>query len=129
MYLGGVLTAVFLRVIKKRIFISLFLSVLLFVTTLGPSMAQVTSSPGAADDAAEAGTAADRRNRNEDGATLGRDILQDAQAAELEQEDGSQYILEFNRSPVVGTRLRLEGIYNESRLRFTRPRNLSGKSV
>ncbi|WP_246559640.1 cellulose biosynthesis cyclic di-GMP-binding regulatory protein BcsB [Leptothoe kymatousa] len=93
-------------------------------------MAQVTSSPGAADNAAEAGTASDRRNRNEDGSTAGRDLLQDAQAAELEQkDDDSQYILEFNRSPVVGTRLRLEGIYNESRLRFTRPRNWSVKSV
>ena len=92
-------------------------------------MAQVTSSPGAADNAAEAGTSIDRRNRDEDGATAGRDIGLDAQAAELEQEDGSQYVLEFNRSPVVGTRLRLEGIYNESRLRFTRPRNWSVKSV
>ncbi|ESA32327.1 cellulose synthase [Leptolyngbya sp. Heron Island J] len=92
-------------------------------------MAQVTSSPGASDDPAEAGTAVDRRNRDVDGATVGRDLIQDAQAAELEQEDGSQYILEFNRSPVVGTRLRLEGIYNESRLRFTRPRNWSVKSV
>ena len=129
MYLGGVLTTVFLRVIRKRLFISLFLSVLLSVTTLGPSMAQVTSSPGAEENSLEAGTANERRNRDEDGATVGRDLLQDAQAAELEQEDGSQYILEFNRSPVVGTRLRLEGIYNESRLRFTRPRNWSVKSV
>lgn len=129
MNLGGVLTSVFLRVIRKRIFISLFLSVLLSVTTLAPSMAQVTSSPGAADNALEAGTSADRRNRDEDGATAGRDLGQDALAAELDQEDGSQYILEFNRSPVVGTRLRLEGIYNESRLRFTRPRNWSVKSV
>ena len=119
----------FLRIIRKRLFISLFLAVLLSVTTLAPSVAQVTSSPGAADDAAEAGTAADLRNRDGDGATAGRDLLQDAQAAELSQEDGNQYILEFNRSPVVGTRLRLEGIYNESRLRFTRPRNWSVKSV
>ena len=129
MYLGGVLTAVFLRVIRKRLFISLFLSVLLSVTTLGPSVAQVTSSPGAADNPLEAGTSTDRRNLDEDGATVGRDLLQDAQAAELEQEADNQYILEFNRSPVVGTRLRLEGIYNESRLRFTRPRNWSVKSV
>lgn len=40
-----------------------------------------------------------------------------------------QYVLEFNRSPVVGTRLRMEGIYDESRLRFTRPRNWEPKSV
>jgi cellulose synthase operon protein B len=35
----------------------------------------------------------------------------------------SQYVLEFNRSPIVGNRLRLQGVYAESRLAFTRPRN------
>ncbi len=30
--------------------------------------------------------------------------------------------LEFNRSPIVGNRLRLRGVYSESRLAFTRPR-------
>jgi hypothetical protein len=40
-----------------------------------------------------------------------------------------QYVLEFNRSPVVGTRLQLRGIYDESRLRFTRPRSWETKSV
>ncbi len=34
-----------------------------------------------------------------------------------------QYVVEFNRSPVVGSRLQLRGIYDESRLRFTRPRH------
>ena len=33
------------------------------------------------------------------------------------------YVLEFTRSPVVGNRLRLEGVYAESRLGFTRPQN------
>ncbi|KYC35978.1 cellulose synthase [Scytonema hofmannii PCC 7110] len=32
------------------------------------------------------------------------------------------YNLEFNRSPIVGNRLRLRGIYAQSRLGFTRPR-------
>ncbi|WP_421656783.1 cellulose biosynthesis cyclic di-GMP-binding regulatory protein BcsB [Leptothermofonsia sp. ETS-13] len=40
-----------------------------------------------------------------------------------------QYVLEFNRSPVVGNRLRLNGIYDEARLRFTRPRDWNPKSV
>ncbi|MCU0523969.1 MAG: cellulose biosynthesis cyclic di-GMP-binding regulatory protein BcsB [Elainella sp. Prado103] len=35
----------------------------------------------------------------------------------------SQYLLEFNRSPIVGNRLRLQGVYPETRLGFTRPRN------
>jgi len=40
-----------------------------------------------------------------------------------------QYVLEFNRSPIVGNRLQLRGIYDESRLRFTRPRNLDPKKA
>lgn len=41
----------------------------------------------------------------------------------------NQYVLEFNRSPVVGNRLRMEGIYDEGRLWFTRPRHWQPKSV
>lgn len=41
----------------------------------------------------------------------------------------SQYVLEFNRSPVVGNRLRMEGIYDEGRLWFTRPRNWNPTTV
>lgn len=33
----------------------------------------------------------------------------------------SEYILQFNRSPVVGNRFRLRGIYSTARLGFTRP--------
>ncbi|PSB30414.1 cellulose biosynthesis cyclic di-GMP-binding regulatory protein BcsB [Stenomitos frigidus] len=40
-----------------------------------------------------------------------------------------QYVLEFNRSPVVGNRLRLRSIYDETRLRFTRPRAWKPKSA
>jgi len=40
-----------------------------------------------------------------------------------------KYILEFNRSPIVGTRLQLRGIYDEARLRFTRPRNWEAKNI
>jgi hypothetical protein len=40
-----------------------------------------------------------------------------------------QYVLEFNRSPVVGNRLRLQSIYDEARLRFTRPRDWEAESV
>lgn len=40
-----------------------------------------------------------------------------------------QYVLEFNRSPVVGNRFRLEGIYDEARLRFTKPQSWKAKTV
>ncbi|OUL22016.1 cellulose biosynthesis cyclic di-GMP-binding regulatory protein BcsB [Nostoc sp. 106C] len=33
------------------------------------------------------------------------------------------YNLEFNRSPIVGNRMRLRGVYSEARLAFTRPRS------
>lgn len=42
---------------------------------------------------------------------------------------GDAYVLEFNRSPVVGTRFSLRGIYDEARLGFTRPRDWKIKSV
>jgi hypothetical protein len=42
---------------------------------------------------------------------------------------GDPYVLEFNRSPVVGTRFSLRGIYDESRLGFTRPRDWNIKSI
>ncbi|XGV99188.1 MAG: cellulose biosynthesis cyclic di-GMP-binding regulatory protein BcsB [Leptolyngbya sp. BL-A-14] len=41
----------------------------------------------------------------------------------------SQYVLEFNRSPIVGNRLRLQGVYAETQLGFTRPRNWTLKSA
>ncbi len=40
-----------------------------------------------------------------------------------------KYVLELNRSPLVGNRLRLESIYDEARLRFTRPRNWKPQTV
>jgi cellulose synthase operon protein B len=54
---------------------------------------------------------------------LGEDPLDSRNTLEAKPSLGNQYILEFNRSPVVANRLRLEGIYNEARLRFTRPRH------
>jgi hypothetical protein len=44
-------------------------------------------------------------------------------------DEPQQYVLEFNRSPVVGNRLRLTGIYDEARLRFTRPRDWQTTTV
>ena len=42
---------------------------------------------------------------------------------------GSRYVLEFNRSPVMGNRFRLEGVYSEVRFGFTRPHNWQMKSA
>ncbi|MEC4812402.1 MAG: cellulose biosynthesis cyclic di-GMP-binding regulatory protein BcsB [Scytonema sp. PMC 1069.18] len=39
------------------------------------------------------------------------------------------YSLEFNRSPIVGNRMRLHGLYSEGRLGFTRPRSWNVKDV
>jgi cellulose synthase operon protein B len=40
-----------------------------------------------------------------------------------------QYVLEFNRSPVIGDRLRLQGVYDEARLQFTRPHSWKPKAA
>lgn len=45
------------------------------------------------------------------------------QVGPVQSLDSGEYILEFNRSPIVGSRLQLRSIYDEARLRFTRPRN------
>ena len=42
---------------------------------------------------------------------------------------GDPYVLEFNRSPVVGKRFSLRGIYDEVRIGFTRPRDWKIKTV
>ncbi|MEO0539561.1 MAG: cellulose biosynthesis cyclic di-GMP-binding regulatory protein BcsB [Cyanobacteria bacterium P01_A01_bin.105] len=41
----------------------------------------------------------------------------------------SQYIMAFNRSPIVGNRLRLSGVYPETRLGFTRPKDWQVQSA
>lgn len=53
----------------------------------------------------------------------------DADAIVTDNSPPGQYILEFNRSPVVGNRFHLQGIYNEARLGFTRPRSWKINSV
>jgi len=40
-----------------------------------------------------------------------------------------QYALEFNRSPVVGNRLRLQGVYPQTRLEFGRPQSWTVRSA
>ena len=50
-------------------------------------------------------------------------------SAPANKAPSSQYVLEFNRSPIVGNRLRLQGVYAESQLAFTRPRNWNLQSA
>ena len=45
------------------------------------------------------------------------------------EASSNQYTLQFNRSPVVGNRLRLQGLYASARLAFTRPRSWKIQSV
>lgn len=47
----------------------------------------------------------------------------EATSEEPESSPTSQYVLQFNRSPVVGNALQLEGILSQARLSFTRPRH------
>lgn len=41
----------------------------------------------------------------------------------------SQYVLQFNRSPVVGNALQMQGVLSQSRLGFTRPRHWQVESA
>lgn len=41
----------------------------------------------------------------------------------------SQYVLQFNRAPVVGNALQMEGVLSEARVGFTRPRHWDVKSA
>jgi cellulose synthase operon protein B len=41
----------------------------------------------------------------------------------------SRYVMEFNRAPVVGNRFRLQGVFSEGRLGFTRPKSWKVRSV
>lgn len=41
----------------------------------------------------------------------------------------SRYVLEFNRSPAIGNRFRLQGTYAEARIGFTRPKNWTVKTA
>lgn len=53
----------------------------------------------------------------------------DTEAPVVKAAPAGQYVLEFNRSPVVENRLRFEGIYDEARLYFTRPRDWQAQSI
>ncbi|MFP5273682.1 cellulose biosynthesis cyclic di-GMP-binding regulatory protein BcsB [Coleofasciculus sp.] len=44
------------------------------------------------------------------------------ETADAEPLPTGEYILQFNRSPIVGNRFRFRGVYSEARLGFTRPR-------
>ncbi|MGB5971701.1 MAG: cellulose biosynthesis cyclic di-GMP-binding regulatory protein BcsB, partial [Nodosilinea sp.] len=91
--------------------LALYLTTLLLVTGQ-PLLAQETASPADAPALAEI--------------TLPTDL---PAAPVIAPGKPGQYVLEFNRSPVVGNRLRFSGIYDEQRLHFTRPRNWKPKSV
>ncbi len=59
----------------------------------------------------------------------GKDALAIPKEQWVKALPGGQYVLEFNRSPIVGTKLQLRNIYSESRLRFTRPHNWDTQKV
>ncbi|MGF1535966.1 MAG: cellulose biosynthesis cyclic di-GMP-binding regulatory protein BcsB [Elainellaceae cyanobacterium] len=88
------------------------------------------SSPPALIAQAAGGDEAEGADNSEAGAGVKAAVAAlETDAPVTQAESGGEYVLEFNRSPLVGNRLRLEGIYDETRLRFTRPRNWQVESV
>jgi hypothetical protein len=59
---------------------------------------------------------------DQDQLILAQATPQTGSANESNPKNIGVYNLEFNRSPIVGNRMRLRGLYSESRLAFTRPR-------
>jgi cellulose synthase operon protein B len=63
------------------------------------------------------------------GAATAGTAAKPADAAGKTSEPIIQHVWEFNRSPEVGNRLRLEGVYPEGRVEFTRPRGWDVRSA
>jgi len=87
-----------------------------------PLLAQESPTPETTPEA----TASDAPPGQFANVTLPEDL---PEAPVIQPGDSGQYVLEFNRSPVVGNRLRFSGIYDEKRLQFTRPRHWNTDSV
>ena len=73
------------------------------------------------------GTINESKERSPNGANLPNPPVKGPEVAA--PPSGDPYVLEFNRSPVVGKRFSLRGIYDEVRLGFTRPRDWKIKTV
>ncbi|MEW5860302.1 MAG: cellulose biosynthesis cyclic di-GMP-binding regulatory protein BcsB [Cyanobacteriota bacterium] len=86
-----------------------------------------TSNPGASTETLRESTINESKQRSPNGFPLPNPPVKGPEVAA--PASGDPYILEFNRSPVVGTRFSLRGIYDEARLGFTRPRDWKIKSV
>ena len=103
-----------------------FLSLVLLTLTLTWGQPLLTRASAPSPEAAPETESNSSQDGELSNVTLPEDI---PVAPEIQPGDSGQYVLEFNRSPVVGNRLRFSGIYDEKRLQFTRPRNWQADSV
>jgi cellulose synthase operon protein B len=84
-----------------------------------PSPATFSASPS--------GSSPSSKPPGASGSATGRGVV--ASPTSQATKPTNRYVMDFNRSPVVGNRLRLQGVYGESRLGFTRPHNWQVKSA
>lgn len=94
---------------------------------LAQSNAPATSNPGTPTESLRESTINESKQRSSNRSPLPNPPVKGPEVAA--PASGDPYVLEFNRSPVVGTRFSLRGIYDEARLGFTRPRDWQIKSV
>lgn len=85
-------------------------------------------APEPAPDSSSASAPTDSGNQS-NAASVSKPVPEKPSSSDKPAGKTSSYILTFNRSPVVGNRLRLQGVYSEARLGFTRPRNWKLKSA
>lgn len=108
--------------------LSLALGLLLQSSIRQPAIAQSESSDPAATTHRESNGDSSTSDAAPAAATVALPAVEGAEPI-LQPAAAGQYVLEFNRSPVVQDRLRFEGIYDEARLWFTRPQNWEPTSV
>ena len=113
---------------SQRLLLSLCCAVLLGLSaTLAMAQSDAPVAPNSSTETFREGTINESKERSPNGVNLPNPPIKGPEVAA--PPTGDPYILEFNRSPVVGKRFSLRGIYDEARLGFTRPRDWKIKTV
>ena len=114
---------------SQRLLLSLCCAVLLGLSaTLAMAQSDAPVAPNSSStETFREGTINESKERSPNGVNIPNPPIKGPEVAA--PPSGDPYVLEFNRSPVVGKRFSLRGIYDEARLGFTRPRDWKIKTV
>lgn len=115
---------------SQRLLLSLCCAVLLGLSAtlaMAQSDAPVAPNSSSSTETFREGTINETKERSPNGVNIPNPPVKGPEVAA--PPSGDPYVLEFNRSPVVGKRFSLRGIYDEARLGFTRPHDWKIKTV